>query len=87
MVHHLVFDAPGEPLICLTHKCMFIPLEAGCEPIEFHDVGRGPGGLTHGEDFNVGFGFPYWVEWAEIIFQLMMEQVPVGDPWWGEPFE
>jgi len=81
MVHHLVFDAPGEPLICLTHKCMVIPLEAGCEPIEFNEVGRGLGGLGHGEDFDVGFGFPYRVKRAKISFQLVTEHVPVGDPW------
>jgi len=69
------------------HKRMVIPLKTGCEPIEFYEVGRGLGGLGHGEDLDVSFGFPYWVERSKIRFQLVMEQVPVGDPWWGEPFE
>ena len=87
MVHHLVFDAPGEPFICLTHKHMVIPLNMGCKPIEFYEIGQGLGGLGNGEDLDVSFGFPYWVEWAKISFQLVTEQVPVGDPRWGEPFE
>jgi len=87
MVHHLVFDVLSEPLICLTHKCMVIPLKTGCKPIEFNEVGRGPGGLGHGEDFDVGFSFPYRVKRAKICFQLVTEQVPVGDPQRGESFE
>jgi len=73
MVHYLVFDTPGEPFICLMHKRMVIPLYTGCEPIELYEIGQDPGGLGHGEDLDVGFGFPYQVEQAKISFQLVTE--------------
>ena len=41
-------------------------------------------GLGHDQGLDLGFGFPDWVEWAEVRLHLGAKEVPIMDPGrWG----
>ena len=78
VVHHFIFDVPGEALVCLLKKGGITPLEMRCEAVKLNEIKGRLGTLGHTQPFYLSLCLSYRVERPEVGGQFVLEQGPVG---------